>query len=424
MGKHPRDRLTPLSLKRLGPGRHADGEGLYMLVDPTGGRRWLLRTLVRGKRCDIGLGTVRFGDDELAKVRERSRALRDIARSGGDPLADRRATRAEALAREAAETAKRKSFREFAEEYIETQKPSWTNPKHAAQWQATLKTYAYDAFGDLPVPLVDSEHVLLALKPIWTSKPETASRVRARIAAVLDAAKAKKLRTGDNPAEWKGALEASLPKQSKAKRVVHHPALPYTAVGAFLADLRKQTGTAAQALELTILTCARTGETIGARWSEFDMAEGVWNVPAERMKASKPHRIPLSNRAIELLTALPRAGEFVFPGPVPKKPKLDRAERSMSNMAMLAVLKRMGRDDITVHGFRSTFRDWAGEQTAYPREVIEHALAHQLADASEAAYQRGDLLRKRRALMEEWATYCATSRPAKAEVTPIRKAAA
>ena len=411
MPKHPREKLTPLSLKRAGPGRHADGEGLYMLVDPTGGRRWLLRTMIRGKRCDIGLGTVRYGDDELKKIRAAARELRDVARAGGDPLGQRRADRAKL----AAEVAATKTFRDVAEELIETKRPEWSNAKHAAQWERTLEI-AYDEFGDLPVHLVESEHVIAALKPIWNTKPETASRLRSRIAAVLDAAKARKLRTGDNPADWKGALQASLPANQAKAKLIHHAALPYTAIAAFLASLKSQPGIASQALEFAILTAARTGEVIGAQWTEVDEAEAVWNVPAERMKAKKPHRVPLSPRALELLATVPRNGDFIF---VNKRG--DKDPKPLSDMAMLAVLKRMERTDITVHGFRSTFRDWAGEQSSYPREVIEHALAHQLADAAEAAYQRGDLLRKRRALMDDWARYCATERPASASVTSIRK---
>lgn len=416
MAKHPREKLTALALRRLGPGRHADGEGLYMLVDATGGRRWLLRTLIQGRRCDIGLGTVRFGDAELANVRERSRALRDVARAGGDPLADRRADRAARIAVEAADAAKRRTFREFADEYIEVKRTEWSNSKHAAQWSATLSAYVYPVFGDVPIPLVDTQHVVAALKPIWASKPETASRVRGRVAAILDAAKAMKLRSGDNPADWRGGLQASLPAQKKASRIVHHAALPYADVGAFMRDLDLQTGLAAIALRMAILTAARTGEVIGARWSELDLyGDRVWNVPAERMKAGKPHRVPLSDAVVRLLATLPRSSDFVFPGP----PTRDGMQRPMSNMSMLMVLRRMNRADVTVHGFRSTFRDWAGEQTGYPREVIEHALAHQLADAADAAYQRGDLLRKRRALMEDWGTFTSTVSPRPASVTAI-----
>ena len=419
MGKpHPREKLKPLTLRTAGPGRHADGEGLYMLVDATGGRRWLLRTLIRGKRCDIGLGTVRYGDDELKKIRATARELRDIARKGGDPLAMRRAERAKL----AADQAMAKTFREVAKDLIELKRPGWKSDKHAAQWERTLEA-AYDGFGDVAVQLVTVQHVVDVLKPIWIVTPETGSRLRARIAAVFDQAKALGLRTGDNPADWKGALQASLRANQAKAKLVHHAALPYASVGAFLVDLQAQQGTAARALEFTILTAARTGETIGATWSEIDFDDSTWTVPKDRMKAGKEHRVPLSKRAVALLRTLqPKDADgvlledelaFVFPNV--------RSGARMSDMAMLTVLRRMGRDDITVHGFRSTFRDWAGEQTAYPREVIEHALAHQLADAAEAAYQRGDLLRKRRALMEDWATFCATPRPAKAEVTPIRK---
>ena len=389
--RHPRDALTALSINRKGPGRHADGGGLYLHVDPSGARRWVLRTVIRGKRCDIGLGGAR--PDNLAKARQRAREMRDIARTGGDPLAlrllERQETRASAT-----------TFRDYATQYVAAKSPEWQNPKHAAQWSATLLTYAYPVIGTVPIAKVDRAMVLEVLRPIWTAKAETASRVRGRIAVILDAAKADGLRVGDNPADWAGSLQTSLARHSKKERVVHHPALPYSRLGDFYARLHDQAGMAAQALRFTILTAARTNEVLGAQWGEIDLAQQSWNVPAGRMKAGKPHRVPLSNEARALLDALPRVSEYLFPSAQGNKP--------LSNMSMLAVLKRLSRSDLTVHGFRSTFRDWAGETTNYPREVIEHALAHQLADASEAAYQRGDLLRRRRALMDDWGIFCTT----------------
>jgi integrase len=412
-GQRAREPLTALAVKRLPPGRHSDRgcPGLYLLVEPTGARRWLLRTVVHGKQRDMGLGG--FPTFSLAEARDEAAKQRAIARSGRDPIAERRAERQQARSRGL-------TFRDFATDYIANHRAEWKNEKHAAQWESTLTTYAYDHFGDVAIGQVDRTLVLAALKPIWTTKPETASRVRGRIATILDAAKADGLRTGDNPADWKGSLQTSLPKRSKRSDVEHHAALPYSAVAAFLVDLRGRDGIAARALELAILTATRTGEIIGATWDEIDLDERVWNIPAERMKAGKPHRVPLSDAAMALLAAVPRTSSFVFPAAV--RPDQDPAP--MSNMAMLAVLKRMERTDITVHGFRSTFRDWAGEQTAYPREVIEHALAHQLADKAEAAYQRGDLLRKRRSLMTDWATFCSTERPTATHVTPIRRSAA
>ena len=421
MPPHPQNLLTHIVIRKLKPGRHADGGGLYLLVDPSGAKRWLLRVVVDGKRRDIGLGGYSPGWEpkpgtdvlatdlhpgSIAAARREAARMRAIARSGGDPLADRNAARAEAKA-------KRKSFRDYATDYVKTKRPEWKNEKHAAQWTTTLERYAYPHFGDVAIGKVDRTMVLAALRSIWTKLPETASRFRGRLEAILDAAKADGFRSGDNPAEWAGSLQTSLPKHARKERIVHHPALPYRELSAFFADLRLQPGTAARALEFAILTAARTNEVFGATWGEMDEPAALWNVPRERMKAKKPHRVPLPPRAVKLLEELPRKGDFVFASRDPKKP--------MSNMAMLAVLKRMKRGDVTVHGFRSTFRDWAAEQTAYPREVIEHALAHRLADAAEAAYQRGDLLRKRRALMDDWAAYCATPLPVKAEVTPIRR---
>ena len=402
--RHPKNALTALAINRKGPGRHADGGGLYLFVDPSGARRWVLRTVIHGKRCDIGLGGAR--PDNLAKVRQRAREMRDIARAGGDPLAMRVLQRQEIRA--AATT-----FRDYAGQYIAAKSPEWQNPKHAAQWSATLMTYAYPVIGSVPIAKVDRAMLLEVLRPIWTVKAETASRVRGRIAVILDAAKADGLRGGDNPADWAGSLQTSLPRHSKKERVVHHPALPYLKLGDFYALLRDQAGTAAQALRFTILTAARTAEVLGAQWDEIDRAQQNWNVPAGRMKAGKPHRVPLSDEARALLDALPRVSDYVFPSSKGNKP--------LSNMAMLAVLKRLSRSDLTVHGFRSTFRDWAGETTAYPREVIEHALAHQLADASEAAYQRGDLLSKRRSLMQDWGRFCTSAVQQQSMTMPTSK---
>jgi integrase len=296
------------------------------------------------------------------------------------------------------------TFREGAETYIAAHKAGWKNPKHAAQWPATLATYVYPVFGDLPVQAIDTGLVMKALEPIWTAKPETATRVRGRIESVIDWATARGYRQGENPARWRGHLENLFPKKSKVRRVEHHPALPYDEIGAFTASLRGQGGIGARALEFLILTAARTGEVIGARWDEFDLAQKVWTVPAERMKAGKEHRVPLSAPALAIVEAMreTRESEFVFPGGKRGKP--------LSNMAMLKLLKRMGRDDLTAHGFRSSFRDWAAESTGFPSEVVEMALAHMVGDKVEAAYRRGDLFAKRRQLMEAWARYCEARR--------------
>lgn len=391
MAPHRRNQLTSISASKKGPGRHLDGDGLYLVVEPSGSRSWILRIVIHGRRTDMGLGG--FRKVPLAAAREKAQRMREVVGAGGDPRLEREVARA-----------KRITFRTFSEQYVEDHRAGWKNAKHAAQWQSTLEAHAYPVFGDRVVGDVDSAAVVAALRPIWTKTPETATRLRGRLETIFDAAKAVGLRSGDNPAAWAGALEASLPRDRKKSRVVHHPALPYHEIRGFLQELDGQSGTARDALKLAILTAARTNEIIGALWSEVDLHEKVWNVPAERMKANKPHRVPLSPAAIDLLRSLSHESDLLFPG----RAKLGQPRQPMSNMAMLALLKRMGHGAVTVHGFRSTFRDWAAEQTAYPREVIEHALAHQLADASEAAYQRGDLLRKRRSLMNDWADFCVT----------------
>ena len=327
---------------------------------------------------------------------------------GKDPIDLRKATRqAEAGSL---------TFRQAAERYIDSHKAGWRNQKHAAQWTSTLESYAFPIFGDQPVGFVDTGAILHALEPIWTVKPDTASRVRGRIEAILDWAKARGYRTGENPARWRGHLQNLLPRTEKLKRVRHHPSLAYHAIGGFIAELRKAGGVAARALEFTILTGARTGEVIGATWAEIDVANKIWTVPAERIKGWREHRVPLSEQAVAILEAMAQEhgqGGHLFPGP--------RKGRPLSNMAMLAVLKRMKRRDLTTHGFRSTFRDWAAEQTAYPREVCEMALAHAIGDKVEAAYRRGDLFEKRRRLMDDWAGYCDLPNP-KGEVVSPNKA--
>jgi integrase len=387
-------------------GSHADGDGLYLQVAPGGSRSWFLRYQRHGRRRELGLGG--FPAVSLADAREKAGAARRMLAAGGDPIEARRAERNKA---EVA-VAKVVTFKEAAERYITAHKAGWRNPKHRAQWTATLETYAYPHFGALAVAAVDVGLVLQAVEPIWSVKPETAGRVRGRIEAIIDWATARGYRTGENPARWRGHLENLLPARSKVRRVEHHAALPYPEIGTFLAELRKQAGIAARALEFTILTAARTGEAIGARWDEFNIAERIWIIPAERMKAGKEHRVPLSDAALAILTEMAaiRLGDHVFPG--------GRIERPISNMAMLMTLRRMGRDDLTTHGFRSSFRDWCAERTAFPAEVAEMALAHAVGDKVEAAYRRGDLFAKRRQLADAWAKFCASA-PA-GEVVPIR----
>jgi integrase len=333
----------------------------------------------------------------LAEAREAATECRRLRFQGIDPIEARKAERQQARL----EAAKGMTFRACAERYIETHKAGWRNPKHALQWASTLASYAYPVFGDLPVKAIDVGLVMKAVEPIWATKTETASRLRGRIESVLDWAAARGYRHGDNPARWRGHLDKLLPKREKVQRVQHHAALAYDEMGVFMEALRSQGGMAAKALEFCILTATRTSETINARWDEIDLTAKLWTIPAGRIKAGKEHRIPLSAPALMLLRQLAgtRSGEFVFPG--------GKAGKPLSNVALLALLKRMGCDDLTVHGFRSAFRDWAAERTHFPREVAEMALAHAIGDKVEAAYRRGDLFEKRRKLMQEWARFCA-----------------
>jgi integrase len=335
----------------------------------------------------------------LKEAREAATECRKLRLRGIDPIEARKAERIKALL----EAAQSMTFRQCAEAYIAAHKGSWSNEKHAARWPSTLKAYVYPVLGDLPVQSIDVGLVMKVLEPIWHAKPETAARVRGRIEIVLDWATARGYRQGDNPARWRGHLDKLLPQRAKVRKVRHHPALPFGEMGAFMARLREQGGMSALALEFLILTAARTGEVQLAKWGEFDLDAGVWTVPADRMKANKEHRVPLSGPALDLLKGLyqHRRGEYVFPRAKPNKP--------LSNMALLKLLERMGRADLTVHGFRSTFRDWAAERTHFPREVAEQALAHSLPDKVEAAYRRGDLFHKRRKLMEAWAAFCGTA---------------
>jgi integrase len=406
------NRLSSLVIgraKRIG--YYADGGGLYLQVAGGAAKSWIFRFALRGKAREMGLGSA--ADMPLAEARERAGECRRLLRDGIDPIEQRKVERARAILADA----KALTFKACGEAYIISHRPGWKNAKHAEQWTSTLATYAYPVFGALPVQAVDVGLVMKVVEPIWTVKPETASRVRGRIESVLDWATVRGYRQGDNPARWRGALQSLLPARSKVRKVVHHVALPYAQAGAFTAALQAQDGTASRALEFLVLTATRTSETIGARWAEIDLDESTWTIPAGRIKAAKEHRVPLSTPAVALLKGLRQTttGEFVFPGAKAGKP--------LSNMAMAAALKRMGRDDITVHGFRSTFRDWAAEQTNYPREVAEMALAHAVGDKVEAAYRRGDLFEKRRRLMAEWARYCDTVGKA-GKVVPIRGASA
>jgi integrase len=394
---------------RKTPGLVGDGGGLYLQIAPSGAKTWIYRFQLRGRRRDMGLGSAAVY--ALAEARRKAAEARRLVAEGVDPIERRDALAATA----AASGAKAMTFQACAENYIRAHRAGWRNPQHAAQWPATLAAYVYPVFGAVPVQMVDVGLVMRAVEPIWSTKPETAGRVRGRIESVLDWASARGYRHGDNPARWRGHLENLLPKKSRVRRVEHHAALPYAELADFMVELRQQQGVAARALEFAILTAARTGEVIGARWDEIDFRECMWTVPAERMKAAKEHRVPLSDGALAILEGMAeiRQNEFVFAG--------DRSGRPISNMAMLMLLRRMGRGDLTVHGFRSTFSDWCAEQTNTPSEVREMALAHAVSDKVEAAYRRGDLFEKRRELAEAWARFCSASPIGPAAVVPLRK---
>lgn len=389
------EKLTPEFVKETDqPGMYPDGLGLYLQVSKWNTKSWLFRYNRHYKLRSLGLGPCHTVT--LQEARKRANQARIMLLDGIDPIDAKHASQAH----EKAARAKVMTFKQCAEAFIEANKAGWKNPKHIEQWHSTLDAYVYPQFGDQPVAAVDNAMVLKVLQPIWSTKPETASRVRGRIENVLAWATAGRFREGENPARWKGNLDMMLPRHSKVKTVVHHAALPYAQMGDFITALQAQGGVGALALEFTILTAARTNEVIGARWDEIDLAEKIWIVPPSRMKAKKEHRVPLSARAIKILKELQKlGGEYVFPGLKPDKP--------LSNMAMLRLLQRMNRTDLTVHGFRSTFRDWAAETTNYPHEVAEMALAHTVSDETERAYRRGDLFQKRVAIMRDWGKFCA-----------------
>jgi len=364
-------------------GRHSDGGGLYLSVSPADRRRWVFLYRWRGKRIELGLGSARRVS--LSKARELASQARDQLAEGVNPKVARKASEAS-------------TFGEVADRLIEAMRPSWRSSKHAAQWEMTLRDYA-TPLRSAPVDKITTDEVLSVLKPLWKSKPETASRLRGRIERVLDAAKAQGLRSGENPARWRGHLDQLLPKRHRLTRG-HHAAMPYLDIPEFMGELRKRGGTAARALEFTILTAARSGEVLGAQWEEIDLDGAVWTVPETRMKAGREQRVPLSPRALKIATDLyaTRNGVFVFSGDKPGGP--------LSVMALAMTLRRMKIKGATVHGFRSAFRDWAAERTNVPNEVCEAALAHTIENKTEAAYRRTDLFEKRRKLMQTWAQFC------------------
>jgi integrase len=399
----PSNRLSAVEVRNVSqPGLYHDGDGLYLQVSPAGTKSWIYKYMLGGRAREMGLGPLSL--ISLGEARSRAFEARKLRLDGIDPIGARRAKRDAAKL----EAAKSVTFDACASAYIDAHKAGWRNVKHQDQWRNTLKTYAGPVFGDLPVQGVDVGLVMKVLEPIWHEKAETASRLRGRIEAVLDWATARGYRTGENPARWRGHLDKLLPARGKVRKVEHHAALPYRELPAFMTKLQAQEGIAARALEFLILTAVRTGEVIGARWDEFNLDEGLWTIPAARMKAGREHRVPLSAPAAALIRKLKKLhiGEFVFPG--------QKLTRPLSNMAMLKTLERMGRPDLTVHGFRSTFRDWVAEQTNATSEVAEMALAHTVGDKVEAAYRRGDLFEKRRELMEAWASYCCKAPPSNA----------
>ncbi|MCS3498681.1 integrase [Bradyrhizobium japonicum] len=389
-------KLTARKVETAKPGKYSDGGNLYLIVSETGARKWVLRFTWRGRAKEMGLGSA--ASVPLADAREKAGTARRKIAQGLNPIEERK------------RDGGIPNFGEMADNVREALSAGFRNEKHKAQWKSTLESYAA-SLRSKPVDTITTDDVLAVLKPIWTTKAETASRVRGRIEKVLDAAKAKGHRDGGNPARWRGHLDHLLPRPSKLARG-HHPAMPYDEVAAFVADLRGREALAARALELCILTAARSGEILGMRWGEIDFEKKVWTVPAHRMKAGREHRVPLSQRATDILARLGegRSGEFVFPGHRPGKP--------LSNMAMEMMLRRMKIENATVHGFRSSFRDWAGNETSRPRELIETALAHVIGDKAEQAYRRSDALEKRRQLMEAWATYCTEGSVPK--VVPLR----
>ncbi|MGB7280525.1 MAG: integrase arm-type DNA-binding domain-containing protein [Pseudolabrys sp.] len=402
-------RLSSLTVKHARkPGMLADGDGLYLQVTRANARSWIFRYYRNGKSREMGLGSLKAVS--LAGARLKAAACRGLLADGTDPIAARDAKRTQ----QALEDARAITFDQCAEAFITAHGAAWKNQKHFAQWKATLRTYVSPVFGSLPVQVVDVALIMKVLEPIWTTKPETAARLRGRIESVLNWAKARGYRSGENPALWKGHLSNLLPAHSKIAKVKHHAALPYDQTSHFMDTLRRQDGIAPLALEFAILTAARTGEIIGARWAEIDLETKVWTVPASRMKNGREHRVPLSVEALAVLTKVSEGepDEFVFAG---------RKKRPLSNMAFLMLLRRMGHDKLTGHGFRSTFRDWAAERTNFQAEIAEAALGHVVGNKVEAAYRRGDFFEKRRRLMEAWAQF-ATTAPSDAVVVSLREA--
>lgn len=405
-------KLKPLGiLKQKTPGLYGDGAGLWLKVTEAASKSWILRYTSAGRERWMGLGP--YPDVSLEEARERAADLRKQIRSGIDPLD----VKHEQRAADRAAAAKSVTFDWCTEQFIAAKRAGWKNPKHAAQWESTLLAYASPIIGKLNVDKIETGHItrILEKDDLWTQKNETATRLRGRIENVLDWATVRKYRSGDNPARWKGHLDKLLAKPSEVQTVKHHAALPWEEIGAFMAALRQQDGVGARAVEFAILTAARSGEVRGAVWEEVDLKNKVWIVPAERMKMKKEHRVPLTAQALDILGKGKETG-LIFPGMKEGKP--------LSDMSLTAVLKRMERGDLTVHGFRSTFRDWCAEATNFPRDMAEMALAHAVGDKVEAAYRRGDMFNKRRRMMQSWADYCDKTTVTQNNVVPLQGNAA
>jgi integrase len=389
------NKLTAVTILRLKePGYYGDGGGLVLQVSASGAKSWLFRYSRRGKKHEMGLGSL--GTVDLAGARDKAKRCREQLLEDQDPLDGQRTAKTNA----ALERGRQMTFDQCAAAYIDAHRSSWKNAKHAEQWENTLATYASPLIGALPVATVDTDLIVKVLSPIWKNKTETATRLRGRIESILGWATVSKFRQGDNPARWRGHLENLLAAPSKITKVKNHAALPWREIADFMSKLSAAEGVGARAVEFAILTACRSGEVRGAIWREIDFEAKLWTIPPERMKAGKEHRVPLSTAAVTLLESMTVDGEIIFPG--------TRSKTYLSDMSLTAVLRRMGRGDITVHGFRSTFRDWCSEApgNSFPREVCEHALAHSLPDKVEAAYRRGDLLDKRVLLMQAWANFC------------------
>jgi integrase len=395
--------LTAKTVETLGPGYHADGGKLYLQVSPSGSRSWIFRYQRHARRRDMGLGPYPLVG--LADARRLANECRELLFHGIDPLDQKHGQRAT----QKAAAAKAITFKECAEKYVAAHQAGWSE-RHARLWEQSLTAHAYPVLGDLTVASIDLPLVLKVLEAIWNTKTDTATRVRSRVESVLDWAATHGYRSGENPARWRGHLENLLPARNKVKPVEQHAALPYPEIGAFIAELRQRQAVGARGLEFCILTAARSGEVRGGQWDEIDLQNRTWTIPGSRMKAGREHRVPLSDRAVEILREMAeiRTSDFVFPG----------FAGPLDHKTFLRLLERMG-GKLTIHGFRSTFRDWAAERTAYPSEIAEMALAHQVGSAVERAYRRSDLFEKRRRLMDDWGRFCA-SPAAAGEVVAIR----